>query len=130
MPEKITNRKLRDFVILIGIGFPFLIGWLIPAFSGHGFREWTFLIGIPGLIIGLIAPRILLYPYKGWMIIGHTLGVVNSHIVLGLVFIVVLLPIAFIMRISGYDPLRKKRKDKITYRENKKNYQTDITRIF
>ena len=130
MPEKITNRKLRDFGILIGIGFPFLIGWLIPAFSGHGFREWTFLIGITGLIIGLIAPRILLYPYKGWMIIGHTLGVVNSHIVLGLVFIVVLLPIAFIMRISGYDPLRKKRKDKITYRENKKNYQTDITRIF
>ena len=130
MSEKITKRKLREFGILIGIGFPLLIGWFIPAFAGHGFREWTLYIGIPGLIIGLISPQILLYPYKGWMLLGHTLGFINSHVVLGLVFIVVLLPIAFIMRISGYDPLRKKRKYKTTYRENKQNHQTDITRIF
>ncbi|CAE19709.1 conserved hypothetical protein [Prochlorococcus marinus subsp. pastoris str. CCMP1986] len=130
MSEKITKKKLREFGILIGIGFPFLIGWIMPSFAGHGFREWTLLIGIPGLIIGLIAPRILLYPYKGWMLLGHKLGWVNSHLVLGLVFILVLLPIALIMRISGYDPLRKKRKDKKTYRENKQNHQTDITRIF
>jgi len=130
MMEKITNRKLREFGILIGIGFPLIIGWLIPSFTGHGFREWTLLIAIPGLIIGLIAPRLLLYPYKGWMVIGHKLGWINSHIVLGLVFVVVLLPIAFIMRIFGYDPLRKKGKNKTTYRENKQDHQTDITRIF
>ena len=128
--EKITNRKLREFGILIGIGFPLIIGWLIPSFTGHGFREWTLLIAIPGLIIGLVAPRLLLYPYKGWMVIGHKLGWINSHIVLGLVFVVVLLPIAFIMRIFGYDPLRKKGKNKTTYRENKQDHQTDITRIF
>ena len=128
--EKITNRKLREFGILIGIGFPLIIGWLIPSFTGHGFREWTLLIAIPGLIIGLIAPRLLLYPYKGWMVIGHKLGWIKSHIVLGLVFVVVLLPIAFIMRIFGYDPLRKKGKNKTTYRENKQDHQTDITRIF
>ncbi len=130
MMEKITNRKLREFGILIGIGFPLIIGWLIPSFTGHGFREWTLLIAIPGLIIGLVAPRLLLYPYKGWMVIGHKLGWINSHIVLGLVFVVVLLPIAFIMRIFGYDPLRKKGKNKTTYRENKQDHQTDITRIF
>tara|TARA_B100000886_G_C20423606_1_gene492810 strand:- start:3563 stop:3955 length:393 start_codon:yes stop_codon:yes gene_type:complete len=130
MSEKITKKKLREFGILIGIGFPAIIGWIIPAFAGHLFREWTLFIGIPGLIIGLIAPKLLLYPYKFWMVLGHKLGWVNSHLVLGLVFILVLLPIALIMRIFGYDPLRKKRKDKTTYRENKQNYQVDITRIF
>ena len=130
MSEKITKRQLREFGILIGVGFPLLIGYLIPAITGHGFREWTLWIGIPGMIIGLVSPRLLLHPYKGWMVLGNILGWFNSYLVLGLVFILVLLPIALIMRLTGYDPLRKKSKDKKTYRENKQNHQTDITRIF
>ena len=85
---------------------------------------------IPVLILGLIAPRILYYPYKIWMALGHVLGWVNSHIILGLVFILILQPIAYIMRLTGYDPLRKKRRGEKTYRENRKNQQIDLTRTF
>ena len=64
------------------------------------------------------------------MAFGHALGWINSHIILGLVFIFVLQPIAFIMHLIGYDPLRTKRKQEKTYRENRKDYKTDMTRIF
>ena len=64
------------------------------------------------------------------MALGHALGWINSHIILGLVFIFVLQPIAYIMRLIGYDPLRTKRKQEETYRENRKDYKTDLTRIF
>ena len=107
-----------------------IIGWLIPAFFRHGFREWTSWIGILGLTFGLISPRLLYYPYKGWMALGHALGWINSHIILGLVFILVLQPIAYIMRLTGYDPLRRRRKGEATYRENRKDHKTDLTRIF
>ena len=64
------------------------------------------------------------------MALGHVLGWVNSHIILGLVFIVVLQPIAFIMRLTGYDPLRSRRTGETTYKENRQGHRTDLTRIF
>jgi len=94
MKIQISKKQLREFGLLIGFGFPILIGWLMPVLAGHGFRAWTLWIGVPGLILGLTAPRLLHYPYKGWMSLGHALGSVNSHIIFGLVFIVVLQHIA------------------------------------
>ena len=130
MKEIISKKQLQEFGLLIGFGFPLLIGWLIPSLTGHGFRAWTLWVGFLGLISGIIFPRSLYYPYKFWMKLGLTLGWVNSRIILGLVYIIVLLPIAFVMRLIGYDPLRTKQIGEKTYRENRKEHQTDLTRIF
>ena len=130
MKEIISKKQLREFGLLIGFGFPLLIGWLIPSLTGHGFRVWTLWVGCIGLISGIIVPRLLYYPYKFWMKLGLTLGWINSRIILGLVFVFVLLPISFLMRLFGYDPLRTKQRGKGTYRENRKDHHTDLTRIF
>tara|TARA_Y100001968_G_C19064310_1_gene575266 strand:- start:17 stop:409 length:393 start_codon:yes stop_codon:yes gene_type:complete len=130
MTKKISKKQLRDFGLLIGFGFPLIIGWLIPSITGHAFREWTAWISIPTLVLAIISPKILQKPYQAWMQLGQLLGYVNSRIILGLVFIIVLLPIAFAMRIFGYDPLRKKRKGETTYRENREDLKIDLTRIF
>ena len=130
MKEIISKKQLREFGLLIGFGFPILIGWIIPSLAGHGFRAWTLWVGIPGIILGLTVPRLLDYPYKCWMALGHLLGWINSHIILGLIFIFVLQPIAYLLRLKGYDPLRRRRKGKKTYRENRQNHHTDLTRIF
>ena len=130
MKEIISKKQLREFGVIIGFGFPILIGWLLPLLFGHEFRVWTLCVGIPGLILGLTAPSLLHYPYTAWMALGHTLGWVNSHIILGLVFIFVLQPIAYIMRLTGYDPLKRRRKGETTYREDRQDYRTDLTRIF
>ncbi len=130
MNKKTSKKNLREFGLLIGFGFPLLIGLLMPALSGHGFRLWTIWIGLPAFIIGLTSPNLLNYPYKTWIAFGHALGWVNSKIILGLIFIIVLLPIAFLMRLTGYDSLRTKRKREKTYREKRKQIPTDLTRIF
>ena len=130
MKATISKKQLREFGLLIGFGFPILVGWLLPLLFGHDFRVWVLWVGIPGLALGLMAPRLLFYPYMGWMALGHALGWVNSHIILGLVFIVVLQPTAYIMRLTGYDPLRRRRTGEITYRENRQDHRTDLTRIF
>ena len=130
MKEIISNKRLREFGLLIGFGFPFLIGWLIPVLSGHGFRVWTLWVSFIGLLFGMTSPRLLYYPYKFWMKLGLTLGWVNSRIILSLVYMIVLLPLAFVMRLIGYDPLRTKQNKEKTYRENQKDHQTDLNRIF
>ena len=125
MRETITNKKLREFGILLGIGFPVLIGWLLPSLTGHGFRAWTLWVGVPGFILGFVAPRLLYYPYKYWMALGHALGWLNSRIILSLVFVFVLQPIAYIMRLTGYDPLRDAEKVRIpTEKQDKTIKQT------
>ena len=130
MKEKISKKQLHEFGILVGFGFPLLIGWLFPALLGHGFRSWTLWLGVPALILGLTSPRLLYYPYKSWILLGNVLGWVNSKIILGLVFIVILQPISFVMFFTGYDPLRTRRKGYKTYRENRQNHKLDLTRIF
>ena len=103
------KKKLRQFSFLIGIGLPLFIGIIIPLLTGHAFRTWTIWAALPILLLGIIAPRVLYYPYKGWMALGDCLSFVNSRVILGLVFLIILQPIALIMRILRYDPLRKKK---------------------
>ena len=112
------------------MGFPILIGWFLPMINGHHFRTWTLLIGIPFLIIGAIYPRLLFYPYKLWMKIGDILGWVNSHLILGLVFIIVLQPIALIMKIFNYDPLKMQKGKTNSYKENTEKKLFNFKRIF
>tara|TARA_B100001250_G_C19503588_1_gene658507 strand:- start:216 stop:608 length:393 start_codon:yes stop_codon:yes gene_type:complete len=130
MKSTISKKQLREFGLLIGLGFPIIIGWILPAFGGHVFRSWTLCVSFPSLLLGILKPGLLLYPYRGWMALGHALGWINSRIILGLVFIVVLQPIALTMRIFGYDPLRKKKSNKKSYREVKENQEINLTRIF
>ena len=130
MKEKISEKRLKEFGLLIGFIFPIIIGWLIPIFLGHSFRFWTLLIGITCLTFAITSPKLLFYPYKGWMALGYILGWLNSRMILCLVFVFVLQPISYTMRLFGYDPLRKKREGKKTYKEKRETLNIDFTRIF
>lgn len=130
MADSPTRKQLKEFGYLIGLGFPVLLGWLIPTLFGHGFRVWTLWIGIPALTLGLFAPALLRQPYQAWMALGHALGWINSHVILGLVFVFVLQPIACVMRLFGHDPLRRKKNTSNSYREHNHSAATDFTRIF
>ena len=128
--KNLMLKKLRDFGILIGFVFPILIGWILPAISGHLFRTWTLWIGIPSIILSMFKPTLLFYPYQLWMSLGHVLGWINSRLILGLVFILILQPIALIMKALGHDPLRTKKSNNNSYREDKRNHKINLKRIF
>ncbi|MBO8204963.1 hypothetical protein HA143_07295 [Prochlorococcus marinus CUG1415] len=130
MNNNISKKILREFGFLMSFAFPILIGWLLPYLYGHSFRTWTLLISFPLLIFSIAAPSLLSYPYKAWMKLGYFLGWFNSRIILGIVFILVLQPIALIMRISGHDPLRRKKTDQKSYREITTNKKINLNKIF
>lgn len=125
-----TSKQLRDFGLLLGVVFPLLLGWFLPALRSHSFQAWTLWIGVPALGLGVLAPRTLIWPYRGWMTLGHALGWINGHIILGAVFLLVLQPIAAIMRIKGYDPLRRRRTNNNTYKETVSERNLDFKRPF
>ena len=130
MKNLIPERELRKFGFIIGIGFPLIVGWLIPTVWGHIFKEWTLLVSLPFLIIGILKPLLLLYPYKIWIYIGDFLGLINSRLILGFVFLFVLLPISLFMKMFGYDPLKRRKLNLKSYKEDRNDQKIDLTRIF
>ena len=82
MQEYISKKKLREFGFFVGIGFPVLVGTILPLFGGHTFRYWTLWIGLPLLFVAFLKPALLFYPYKFWMKLGHVLGWINSKVIL------------------------------------------------
>ena len=130
MDLKISQKILRQLSLVIGVGFPLIIGWIIPMIGGHSFRYWTLIIALFSLPIGAFCPRLLSFPYKLWMNIGNILGWINSRLILGLVYVLVLLPISFFMKLFNHNPLKTKMNNSISYRENKKNHKIDLTKIF
>ncbi len=130
MANSINKKDLRNFGFLIGFGFPIIIGLIIPLIYGHAFREWTLWVGISGITLGILKPTTLIYPFKAWMKIGHILSRINSPIILGLLFIIIVQPIAIIMKIFKYDPLRKNFEKKNSYKEITKDKKIDLTRVF
>ena len=130
MKEAISRKELKNFGILIGFSIPIFFGWIFPKIFGHNLREYTIWIGLSIIFMSLFKPKILYYPYKFWMFFGSIMGIINSHIILGLVFILIVQPISILIKFSGYDPLRKDlKKGETTYRE-KVNYVNDLRKIF
>ena len=130
MRETTSKKQLREFGLLIGFGFPLLIGWLIPSLLGYEFTLWTLWVGITSLILGLTESQWLHHPYKVCMALVFSFGTAILRIILGIIFILLVQPIACIMRLTGYDPLRRRRKDNKTYRQLRHDHKTDLTRMF
>ena len=125
-----SKRQLREFGLLIGIGVPVLLG-LVPGILGHGFMVWTLCVGCPVLVFTFLAPNYLYWSYIIWMKLGTLLGWINNKLLLVLVYVVMLLPISFLMRLFGYDPLKSKiSKDIKTYRVFLVQRQINFKRIF
>jgi hypothetical protein len=125
-----SKRQLREFGLLIGIGVPVLLG-LVPGILGHGFRVWTLWVGGSVLVFTFLAPNYLYWSYIIWMKLGTLLGWINNKLLLVLVYVVMLLPISFLMRLFGYDPLKSKiSKDIKTYRVFLVQRQINFKRIF
>ena len=66
-------------------------------------------IGAVLLVSGLVYPPLLKWPSAGWWRFARALGYVNARILLTVVFGAVLVPLSFVWRLTGKDPLGRAR---------------------
>ena len=71
-------------------------------------RVWSLIIAIIFLVLGLINSKILTPLNKLWFKFGILLGRIVSPIIMGIIFFLVVTPIALIMRIISKDLLNLK----------------------
>ena len=105
IPDK---KGLRNFGLTTGAIAAVLFGLLLPWIFGHGFPRWPWIVGGILAAWALLAPATLRPVYRAWMAVGHVLGWINTRIILGLVFYLVMLPAGGMMRIFRKDPMARR----------------------
>jgi hypothetical protein len=100
------RRQLRQFGFIVGGGFAVVGGlrWIL----GRGAPR-PILLGLAAVLVlaALAWPEALRWPQRGWMALGHVLGWINTRILLGAVFFLVVTPIGAVARLFGRDPMRR-----------------------
>ena len=106
MQTNIDNKQLRSFGLTVGGIFAVIGLWPI-LFHNEDPRWWAILLAGFLIVPALVIPRSLAWVYGRWMALGHILGWINTRIILGLVFYLVVTPTGMIRRLLGKDPMGK-----------------------
>ena len=93
----------------------FLLISLYPLINSENVRLWSLAVSCIFLILGILNSNLLSPLNKIWFKFGILLGRIISPIVMGIIFFLVVTPIAFIMRLLGKDLLNLKYNDNQSY---------------
>jgi hypothetical protein len=100
------DAKGKDFGIVFSLIA--IIFYALRLYRGKGEGVLSvILLGLGGilLLVALFAPRALFAPAKLWQYFGEGLGKVMSKVIVTITFVVVILPVALLLKILGKDLL-------------------------
>jgi len=92
-----TKAQARD------TGMALTLICLLFALSG---RKPPLLLGMGFLVLNMVWPSVFKPAAKVWFGLSHVLGTVMSKVLLGIVFFVVVTPLAVLRRAMGKDSMR------------------------
>lgn len=106
--KELDKKGLREFGLTTGIAIVVIFGLFFPWLLDIGWPRWPWIIAIPLWFLALLQPLWLRAIYRGWMRFGLLAGRIMTPLVLGIVFFVMISPMALIRRVAGKDPMQRK----------------------
>jgi hypothetical protein len=96
---QLDSKGLRKFGLTTGGIVVVLFGLLLPWLRDRPLPWWPWgMAAILGLW-ALVAPGSLNLVYRPWMKVGLILGWINTRIILGIVFWIIILPLGILLRL-------------------------------
>ena len=115
--KKLDKKGLRDFGLLIGSLIAVLFGLAVPLLRRHSLPWQPWAVGSVLIVLALVAPKSLNPVYHAWMRFGLILNKIETPIVLGIVFYLIIWPMGVLKNLFGEDAMRRKLNPKMdTYR--------------
>ena len=102
------RKDLQNFAFVMAVAALLLSGVLWYTYRTEGMQiAWMVAGGFVG--VGLVLPTLLKPLFFVWMALARILSIVNTHLLLALIFYTLFTLIGGVMRIVRYDPLDRKR---------------------
>jgi hypothetical protein len=98
-----SRRINQKFGLIVGGACLLLTAW--RHFAHHQLMIWLLATGVLLILGAVIVPQILNPLRLLWDRVGHVLGIVNTSIILFLLYFLVITPIGLIMRLLGKNNL-------------------------
>ena len=111
---RLSQAELKRFGFTVAVPLALLAG--LGVWRGH-----TILPAVLGALavalggVALLAPGLLAPVQRVWMVGVHALGWLNTRVLLGLVYFVMMTPTGIVMRLVGRDPLNRRLRDRPSY---------------
>jgi hypothetical protein len=106
IPE-LDRKGLREFGLTTGAAVVVIFGLFFPWVLDAGWPVWPWVIAATLWALALIQPLWLRRIYRAWMHFGLLASRVMTPLVLGIVFFVMISPMAMVQRLMGKDPLQR-----------------------
>lgn len=110
--QPIKTSSDRAFGLVFTAFFLFVGLW--PLLHGQAWRLWALILAAGFALVSLTRPAWLAPLNQQWTRLGLLLHKIVNPIVLGLIFLLSIVPISLLFRLLGKDPLRLKRKPDAT----------------
>ncbi|HNQ56255.1 MAG: sxtJ [Rhodocyclaceae bacterium] len=108
MNRQTERAELRNFALIMAGMVALFFGALVPWLWSWRFPAWPWYVAIGLGAWGLLAPLSLRLPYGLWTRLGHALGWLNTRLLLGIIFYLMITPMGLAMRLFGRDPMRRR----------------------
>jgi len=125
-----SRRQLNQFGLL-WLLFLSGLGALSYFKSGNekaAFIFWGLAIAVP--VVGWIFPAFMRLVFLGLSYAAFPIGFVVSHVILAVVYYLVLTPVGLMMRVVGYDPLKRRIERKAETYWDRRPDAPDVSRYF
>lgn len=101
------KNQERSFGVSVGTVTGLLAAWML----WHGRVVHAVILGgcaVPLVTLGLLRPSWLRWPSAVWWRLARALGWINERILLSVVFVAIVTPVGLVMRLTGWDPMRRR----------------------
>ena len=106
IPE-LDRKGLREFGLTTGAAVVVIFGLFFPWMLELGWPARPWVIAAPLWLLALVYPLWLRWIYRAWMRFGLLASRVMTPLVLGIVFFVMISPMAMVRRLMGRDPMHR-----------------------
>ena len=121
IPE-LDRTGLREFGLTTGAAIVIIFGLFFPWILELNWPVWPWVIAAPLWLLALVRPLWLRWIYRAWMRFGLLASRVMTPLVLGIVFFVMISPMAMVRRLMGKDPMHR------ALDRNRKSYRVQSTK--